>query len=122
MARILVVDDEYPLRELLRTILDSQGYEVETAESGQQALEMLRKGRFDLVFLDMNMPGMTGTETVRIMRSDTKLQNIPVVMCTSVSVTRVVEEAYAAGANAYIVKSMMDSKKVAEKARSLLGR
>ncbi len=61
-GRILVVDDDPQIRRVMRVALTRQGYEVDDAKSGEEALERLREPRFDLVLLDMNMPGMGGLE------------------------------------------------------------
>ena len=63
-GRILVVDDDPQIRRVMRVTLTGQGYEVDDAKTGEAALEKLRKERFDLVLLDMNMPGMGGFETL----------------------------------------------------------
>src|SRR5277367_2005757 len=57
-GRILVVDDEPQIRRVLRTTLAAEGYEVEDARSGEIALEVVRARRFDLILLDMNLPGL----------------------------------------------------------------
>ena len=67
-TNILVVDDEPQIRRVMRTSLTGQGYFVEDARGGEEALEQLRRTRFDLVVLDMNMPGMNGLETCREIR------------------------------------------------------
>ena len=67
-GRILVVDDDPQIRRVMRVTLTGQGYEVDDAKSGEAALEKLRDERFDLVLLDMNMPGMGGLETCRAIR------------------------------------------------------
>src|SRR5579871_5337829 len=59
-ARILVVDDEPQIRRVLRATLTAEGYEVQDARTGEDALTAVRKGRFDLTLLDMNMPGRGG--------------------------------------------------------------
>ena len=60
---ILIVDDEPQIRRVLRTTLSVQGYEVQDARSGEEALDRLREDHFDLLLLDVNMPGMGGLET-----------------------------------------------------------
>ena len=60
LGRVLVVDDERQQRDILQTILESEGYAAKTAANGPQALEALREGRFDLVLTDLKMPGMNG--------------------------------------------------------------
>ena len=69
-SRILVVDDEPQIRRVMRTTLAARGYEVDDARSGEDALEKLRAGRYDLVLLDINMPGMGGVETCRTIRQE----------------------------------------------------
>ena len=68
-ARILVVDDDLQIRRVMRKMLAAQGYSVHDASSGEEALEMLRRGRYDLVLLDMAMPGMGGLEACRAIRA-----------------------------------------------------
>jgi DNA-binding response OmpR family regulator len=64
-ARILIVDDEEQLRTSLHELLSLEGYEVETAESGKEALQMLPEGGYDLMLLDLRMPGIDGIEVMR---------------------------------------------------------
>lgn len=68
-GRILVVDDEPQIRRVLRTTLSAQGYEVFDAKTGEDALLAIRDQRFDLVLLDVNMPGMGGLAACREIRA-----------------------------------------------------
>jgi two-component system KDP operon response regulator KdpE len=68
-AKILVVDDDLQIRRVMRKMLAAQGYAVSDARSGEEALEMLRRGRHDLVLLDLAMPGMGGLEACREIRA-----------------------------------------------------
>jgi two-component system, sensor histidine kinase and response regulator len=68
MARILVVDDERGIREGCRRVLQSEGYDVETAENGESGLRVVESGEFDLLLVDVKMPGMSGIEMVRRVR------------------------------------------------------
>jgi two-component system KDP operon response regulator KdpE len=68
-AKILVVDDDLQIRRVMRKMLVAQGYAVSDARSGEEALEMLRRGRHDLVLLDLAMPGMGGLEACRAIRA-----------------------------------------------------
>src|SRR5262245_36473744 len=72
-GRILVVDDDPQIRRVMRVTLTGQGYEVDDAKNGESALEKLRAQRFDLVLLDMNMPGMSGLETCREIRARSEI-------------------------------------------------
>ena len=77
---VLVVDDNADVRDLTRTILEGAGYRVATAPSGRDALARARETFFDLVLLDIDMPGMSGWETLRLFKADDVLGMIPVVM------------------------------------------
>ena len=72
-GRILVVDDEPQIRRVMRATLAAQGYEVHDARTGEDALNAIRTNRFDLVLLDMNMPGMGGLETCRAIRASSEV-------------------------------------------------
>jgi DNA-binding response OmpR family regulator len=73
---ILVVDDEPQIRRVLRSALVSAGYEVADARNGEVAVEMTRAGKYDLLLLDINMPGMDGLETCRKVRSSSDISII----------------------------------------------
>src|SRR5438094_368535 len=100
-ARILVVDDDPQIRRVLRTTLIAQGYEVVDARNGEEALERMRGDRVDLVILDMNMPGMNGIETCRLMRSGS---DIAIIMLTVRDTEADKVEALDAGADDYMTK------------------
>lgn len=78
--RILVVDDQQEILELTATVLAGAGFDVRTASSGGEALARVAGGSFDLVLLDINMPQMDGWETLRLLRADEELEELPVVM------------------------------------------
>lgn len=78
-GRILVVDDEPQIRRIMRTTLTGEGYEVDDAKTGEQALEKVREYRPDLVLLDINMPGMGGIAACRELRAD---PHVAIIMLT----------------------------------------
>ncbi|MGA3294542.1 MAG: response regulator transcription factor [Candidatus Acidiferrales bacterium] len=100
-AKILIVDDEPQIRRVLLTTLTSQGYTVSEARSGDEALEQLRQERPDLILLDVNMPGRSGLETCREIRSTS---DIPIIMLTVRNSERDKVQALDAGADDYVVK------------------
>ncbi len=79
--KILVVDDEEGLRLLYKEELEDEGSEVTLAASGAEAIERLEEGAFDLILLDIKMPGMDGVEVLR--RVKEKWCDIPVILCTA---------------------------------------
>ena len=100
-GRILTVDDDPQIRRVMRVTLTGQSYEVDDAKSGEEALEKLREARFDLVLLDMNMPGMTGLETCRAIRAQSE---IAIIMLTVRDSEEDKVEALDAGADDYVTK------------------
>ena len=100
-ARILVVDDDPQIRRVMRMTLVAQGYEVADAASGDEALERVRARRFDLVLLDMNMPGIGGLETCRSLRSSC---DSAIIMLTVRDAEQDKVEALDAGADDYVTK------------------
>ena len=83
--RILCVDDEPEMVELLRLILGRRGYEIVGAYSGQEALETLERESVDLILLDLMMPEMDGWEVVRRLRANEATASIPVIVVTAKS-------------------------------------
>ncbi len=100
-GRILVVDDDPQIRRVLKVTLSGQGYEVDDAKNGEAALEKVRESRFDLVLLDMNMPGIDGLETCRAIREGSEIAIIMLTVRDNESDT---VAALDAGADDYITK------------------
>jgi len=100
-ARILVVDDEPQIRRVMRTTLVAQGYVVDDARTGEEALQKLRDAMYDLVLLDLNMPGMGGLEACRLIRSSS---DVAIVVLSVRASERDKVEALDAGADDYVPK------------------
>ena len=106
MARILIVDDEESIRDLIKEVLITEGHAFEFAVSGADALEILRRKTIDLVIIDRNMPGMTGIDVVQLIRRNPKTKGVKILMCTGSSVTKEIDEAFSAGADDYVLKPL----------------
>ena len=100
-GRILLVDDEPQIRRVMRTTLIDHGYEVSEARTGEEALEKVREDRFDLILLDVNMPGMGGIEACRALRSGS---DAAILMLTIRNTERDKVGALDAGADDYVTK------------------
>jgi CheY-like chemotaxis protein len=81
--RVLVVEDEPALQKVLSMRLGMEGFDVETASDGEEALSMIRAAAPDLVLTDLMMPVMDGAELIRRMRADPKLDAIPAILMTA---------------------------------------
>ncbi len=103
--KFLVVDDFSTMRRIVRNLLKELGFSnVQEAEDGVQALNMLRKDKYDFVVSDWNMPNMTGIDLLRNIRGDAELKHLPVLMVTAEAKKENIIEAAQAGASGYIVK------------------
>jgi DNA-binding response OmpR family regulator len=78
--RILVVDDQQEILDVTTTVLEGAGHNVTAVRSGGEALKQLAEQAFDMVLLDINMPGMDGWEVLRLIRVDEELANLPIAM------------------------------------------
>ena len=103
-GRILVVDDIEENRDLLQRRLVRLGYDVAIADSGQNALDTLNEGGFDLVLLDIMMPGMSGLETLEKLRDTSDRGSLPVIMVSAKSESEDLVQTLEIGANDYITK------------------
>ncbi|MCH1882212.1 response regulator [Agrococcus sp. ARC_14] len=101
-ARILVVDDDRDIRDLVSIKLASAGHVVATRENGEQALEAALEGDWSVLVLDVMMPGMTGIEVLRILRA--RGDTTPIILLTARGQERDIEAGIAAGADDYITK------------------
>ena len=104
MPRILAVDDEPSIRRLIEVNLAREGYQMETAENGAQALAKIRASKPDLLVTDVMMPEMDGFELVKNIRMDASLADLPIIMLTAKAQDRDVLEGYQRGADLYLTK------------------
>jgi class 3 adenylate cyclase len=105
-ASLLVVDDNEMNRDMLSRRLEARGYSVATAEDGYRALERVGAGGFDLVLLDVMMPGLSGLDVLRSIREKSSRADLPVIMATAKDSSEDVVEALKLGANDYVTKPL----------------
>ena len=117
---VLVVEDSITARSLLKNILESAGYDVQTAVDGIDALTALKAGEIELVVSDVDMPRMNGFDLTARIRADKKLGELPVVLVTALESREDRERGIDVGANAYIVKSSFDQSNLLETVRRLI--
>lgn len=117
-STVMVVDDQFTVRELQRSILESAGYEVRTARDGREALADIEG--VELVVTDVQMPEMDGIELLRAIRESRERSSMPVVMVTSQGSEADRQRGLEAGADAYIVKDQFDQRALIETVERLL--
>jgi len=117
MKRILIAEDERDIRDLIAFTLRFAGYEVLTANNGEEAVQMTQKELPDLVLTDVRMPKMTGYEACKQIKADPRTQHIPVVFLSAKGQEAEVQSGMAAGADEYLLKPFAPdqlTRKVAE--------
>lgn len=117
---VLVAEDSITSRMLLKSILESAGYQVKTAVDGLEAFTLLRSEPFDLVVSDVEMPRLNGFDLTAKIRADKNLAELPVVLVTALETREDRERGIDVGANAYIVKSHFDQRHLLDVIRRLV--
>src|SRR6266404_5673188 len=105
-SSILIVDDEELNSEGLARRLQRYGYAVTVAKSGREAIELLGQCHFDLVLLDIMMPGMNGLEVLKLLRRVDSLIDLPIIMVTAKGESEDMVEGLELGANDYVTKPL----------------
>ncbi|MBN2555205.1 MAG: response regulator [Anaerolineales bacterium] len=101
---ILIVDDEIPIAEMFRMILDAAGYKTQVAHKVVDALAVLKAVPVDLIILDIMMPGESGLDFIKDLRKDSAFTDLPVIFVSAKSRPDDVDEGMLAGASAYLTK------------------
>lgn len=103
-SRVLLVEDDPAMQALVKSMLEADGLQVETVDSGEAAAEKTTAGAFDLMVLDWNLPGMSGIELCRKLRRDQRLSLMPILFLTGHASSRDVVEAFSSGADDFVSK------------------
>ncbi len=102
--RILVADDEPLLRDIVREILESEGYEVDEAANGEMALESMLAKPYDLVILDLRMPRMNGFDVLQALDLEGTIEDLPVIILTGDPAPEFMHTTYRMGASYFVSK------------------
>jgi CheY-like chemotaxis protein len=121
MARILLVEDNEMNRDMLSRRLMRKGYEVAMAVDGLQGVEMARAGSYDLILMDMSLPGIDGWEATRQLRAAPETKTVPVIALTAHAMAGDRDKALEAGCNDYDTKPI-ELPRLLEKIEALLDR
>jgi len=118
---ILVVDDSAPTRDVERDILEAQGYKVDTAADGSEALAAAKNFHYDLICTDINMPNMDGFMLTENLRKNEQLKNIPIIIVSSRNDEKDQNKAVMLGANRVLIKSTFNDHTLTAAVRELIG-
>lgn len=119
--KILIIEDEEILLDLLKSKLENLGYEVYSAVDGEEGLRAIRDILPDLVLLDIIMPKMGGFEVMEAMQKDPSIKDIPVIVISNSGQPVELNKAKQLGAKDWLIKTEFDPKEVIEKVRAVIG-
>ncbi|NWF91499.1 MAG: response regulator [Syntrophaceae bacterium] len=102
MENILIIQDSPSVNAMLKFRLESAGFSVETAETGEEGIEKTKSRQYHLILLDYNLPGMNGSQVCRMLREKEKTKNIPIVFMSAKDEEKLSQLTKEAGANGYI--------------------
>ena len=119
--RILIADDDPDVLEVIKAILEHEGFRVRTARDGEQALKLVRKNNFDAVILDVDMPKRSGVKVLQRMRRYPDLKDVPVMLITGnlLKANELEENGVAKLANDYLIKPF-NTREFMKRVRALL--
>lgn len=117
MKKILIVEDEEIILDLLQRKLLKEGYEISVARDGDEGLKVMKKTRPDLVLLDIIMPKMSGFEVMEEMAKDKKLKDIPVIVISNSGQPVEIDKAQKLGAKDWLIKTEFDPQEVVGKVK-----
>ncbi|GAI80757.1 unnamed protein product, partial [marine sediment metagenome] len=103
---ILLIEDERTIQELIKTILEKEGYKIIPAYSGKEGIEIAEKEKPNLILLDIFLPDINGIEVCSAIKSNSKTSAIPIIMCTAVQRIGDMDKAIEKGAADYIMKPL----------------
>jgi CheY-like chemotaxis protein len=118
---VLVVDDSRPTRDIEKDILEAEGYKVDTAADGSEALAAAKNVQYDLICTDIAMPNMDGFMLTENIRKKKKKKNIPIIVVSSKEDEKDQNRAALLGANRYITKSSFNNQNLVNAVRELIG-
>lgn len=118
--KIMVVDDEPEILGILKFRMSSWGYDALTAQNGKEGLRMAEEKKPDLILLDVMMPGMSGFDVLKELKSKDSTKNIPVIMITVAAAKHEVDEGIKLGA-AYYLSKPYDAQELLNRIKSIIG-
>jgi CheY-like chemotaxis protein len=121
MKKIIIVEDEEILRNLLRRKLIAEGYQVDVAENGEEGLAKIRENKPDLILLDIIMPKMDGFEMLEEMKKDSSISDIAVIVVSNSGQPVEIDRAQSLGARDWLVKTEFDPQEVIDKVIGQIG-
>lgn len=121
MKRILIIEDDFYIRDIYNTAFNKAGYEVNVAANGEIGVDLLRTRQYDIVLLDIMMPKMTGIDVLKTARQDAfPAKDVPIFLITNLGQNDLIQQAFDLGADGYFLKSQLSPQELVSQVDSLL--
>ncbi len=119
---ILIVEDETDIREIYVEVLTGAGYFVDQAADGEIGMQKIKEGNWDLLLLDIMLPGKDGLKILKEIKETPGLKKGPVIALTNLNSENIIHEVFTSGADGYLIKSEITPDKVVEEVVKVLGK
>lgn len=117
MQRILLIEDDTFIQEMYQEELKRAGFSVSAYESGEEGLQALQQNQFDLVLLDIMLPGMNGLEALKQIKANPQTKNLKVVILTNLGQEAIIKEGFKIGAIGYLIKSAYNPDQIVQEVK-----
>ncbi len=117
--KILLVEDETPIRELYKRELDLAGFETDAFATGRDGLTALKAAQYDLVLLDIMLPDLNGLEVLQQMKQDEQTKSVPVVFLTNLGQDTIIQKGFGLGAEGYLIKAALTPDQIVQEVKSI---
>lgn len=118
--KILLIEDDDLIREMYASELINNGFEVSACPDGDKGLEALKTGQFDLLLLDIMLPGINGLEVLRQVKQDPKTKELKVVLLTNLGQETVIKQGFGLGAIGYLIKSSYNPDQIINEVKAFI--
>lgn len=118
--KILIVEDDFFIRDLYEKQFKKEGYVVESSPDAEQGLEKIKAGPPNLVLLDLMLPKMSGLDLLKILKADANLKSVPVVILTNLGQDQAIKQGFDLGADGYLIKSAYTPSQVVNEVRTYI--
>jgi len=120
--RILIIEDEIDVIGVYKEVLVEAGYNVDEAKDGDSGMQKIKEGNWDILLLDIMLPGKDGLKILKEMKEDPSLKKGPIVALTNLNSDSIIQDAYGYGVEGYLVKSEFTPDKVVDEVAKVLGK
>lgn len=117
---ILIVEDEHDIREIYAEVLSTAGYKVSQAADGEKGIQKIRDEHWDILLLDIMLPGKDGLKILKEMKENPQLKKGPVIALTNLNSENIIQEAFGNGADGYLIKSEITPDKIVDEVTRVL--